>query len=106
MLGLAPSLMIRKSNEKYWFCIDFRKLNAVSITDAYPLTYMDAILRKLKNARYISMLDSSAYHQIELTSELRELTAFTVPGLGLFQLKRMPMACHKLALHFSGSWTR
>ena len=33
---------------------------------------------------------SSAYHEIPLKWELRELTAFTVPGLGLFQFKRMP----------------
>ena len=83
--------MIRKSNDKYRFCIDFRKLNAVSRADVYPLPYMDAILCKLKSAKYISTLDlSSAYHQIPLTPESRELTAFTVPGLGLFQFTRMP----------------
>ena len=87
----SPVVMIRKSNKKYRLCIDFRKLNTVSRADAYPLPYVVAILRKLKNARYISTLDlSSAYHQIELTLESKELTAFTVPGLGLFQFKRMP----------------
>ena len=40
----SPVVMIRKSNEKYRFCIDFRKLNAVSSADAYPLPYMNAIL--------------------------------------------------------------
>ena len=51
---------------------------------------MDAILRKLKSAKYISTLDlSSAYHQIPLTTESKELTAFTVPGLGLYQFTRM-----------------
>ena len=48
----SPVVMIRKSNDKYRFCIDFRKLNAVSKADAYPLPYMDAILRKLKSAKY------------------------------------------------------
>ena len=33
----SPVVMIRKSNNKYRFCIDFRKLNAVSKADAYPL---------------------------------------------------------------------
>ena len=87
----SPVVMIRKSNDKYRFCIDFRKLNAVSKADAYPLSYMNAILRKLKSAKYISTLDlSSAYHQIPLTPESKELTAFTVPGLGLYQFTRMP----------------
>ena len=52
---------------------------------------MDAILRKLKSAKYISTLDlSSAYYQIPLTLESKELTAFIVPGLSLFQFTRMP----------------
>ena len=83
--------MIRMSNDKYRFCIDFRKLNAVSKADAYPLPYMDAILRKLKSAKYISTLDlSSAYHQIPLIPVSKELTAFTVPGLCLYQFTQMP----------------
>ena len=35
--------------------------------DAYPLPRMSAILRKLRNAKYISTLDlSEAYHQIPM----------------------------------------
>ena len=84
----SPVVMIRNSNDKYRFCIDFRKLNAVSKADAYPLPYMDAILRKVKSAKYISTLDlSSAYHQIPLTPESKELTAFTVFELNLIELK-------------------
>ena len=87
----SPVVMVRKALDKYRFCIDFRKVNAVSKADAYPLPYMDAILRKLQGAKYITILDSSsAYHQILLKEESRPLTAFTVPGLGLFQFTRMP----------------
>ena len=48
----SPVVIIRKSNDKYRFCTDFRKLNAVSKADAYLLPYMDAILCKLKSAKY------------------------------------------------------
>ena len=59
----------------------------------YPLPNMDQILRKLQAASYISALDlSSAYHQIPLKDESREITAFSIPGLGLFQFKRIPYA--------------
>ena len=52
---------------------------------------MDAILRKLQSAKFISTLDlSAAHHLIRLTRESRELTAFTVPAMGLFEFKRMP----------------
>ena len=87
----SPVVMIRKPNGSYHFCVDYRKLNAHSATDAYPLQYMDHILRRLKNAKYISTLDlSAAYHQIPMKKSARPLTAFTVPSLGLFQFKRMP----------------
>ena len=52
---------------------------------------MDAILRKLQRARYISTIDlSSAYHQIPLEEGAKHLTAFTVPGMGLFEFNRLP----------------
>ena len=63
----SPVVMVRKSNGKFRFCVDFRKVNAASRPDAYPLPYMESILRKLQKARYISTLDlRSAYHQIPL----------------------------------------
>ncbi|KAL6419699.1 hypothetical protein ACFW04_011264 [Cataglyphis niger] len=87
----SPVVMIKKSNGTYRFCLDFRKLNAVSKKDAYPLPYMNSILDKLRAARYISTIDlSQAYFQIPLESKSRELTAFTVPGKGLFHFTRMP----------------
>jgi len=87
----TPIVMIKKPNGTYRFCLDFRKLNNVSKKDAYPLPYMNAILDKLRAARYISTIDlSQAYFQIPLENNSRELTAFTVPGKGLFHFKRMP----------------
>ena len=87
----SPVVMLRKGVDKYRFCIDFRKMNAALKADAYPLPYMDSILRKLRSTRYISTLDlSAAYHQILLMPESKEVTAFTVPGLGLYQFTRMP----------------
>ncbi|XP_011881426.1 PREDICTED: uncharacterized protein LOC105569517 [Vollenhovia emeryi] len=87
----TPIVMIKKPNGTYRFCLDFRRLNSVSKKDAYPLPYMNAILDKLRSARYISTIDlSQAYFQIPLERNSRELTAFTVPGKGLFHFTRMP----------------
>ncbi|XP_076656370.1 uncharacterized protein LOC143361015 [Halictus rubicundus] len=87
----SPIVMVKKSNGKYRFCLDFRKVNEVSKKDAYPLPIMSSILDKLRAARYISTLDlSQAYFQIPLEESSKPITAFTVPGKGLFQFKRMP----------------
>ena len=76
-------------SEKRWFAkvlLWLRKVNAVTEPDAYPLPNMQDILRKLRKAQFISSLDlKSAYNQIPLAEEARPITAFTVPGLGLFQ---------------------
>ena len=87
----SPIVMTRKSDGSRRFCSDMRKVNAVTEPDAYPLPNMQDILRKLRKAKFISTLDlKSAYHQIPLAEEARPITAFTVPGLGLFQFRRMP----------------
>ena len=77
--------MTRKDLDKLRFCIDFRKINAATQPDAYPLTYMHAILRKLRKAKFISTLDlESAYHQIPLAKKVRST------GMGLYKFTRMP----------------
>ena len=81
----------KKSDGKYRFCIDFRDLNVRSKKDAYPIPNMDAILNRLRRAKYISKVDlKNAYYQIPLDEESRKYTAFAVPGSGLWQFKRMP----------------
>lgn len=86
-----PIVMVKKPNGKYRFCLDFRKVNGISKKDAYPLPNMNGILDKLRSARYISTIDlSQAYFQIPLAKESREVTAFSVPGKGLYHFTRMP----------------
>ena len=87
----SPIVMVKKSNGKYRFCIDFREVNRVSKKDAYPLPLMDTILEQLRLARYISTIDlSQAYFQVPLSRKSREITAFRVPGKGLFHFRVMP----------------
>ena len=91
----SPIVMVKKSNNEYRFCIDFRKVNQVTKKDAYPLPYINSILDGLRDAKVLSSIDlKSAYHQIPLDSSSKEKTAFTVPGKGLFQFTRMPFGLH------------
>ena len=87
----SPIVMAKKSDGTRRFCLDFRKLNQVTLKDAYPLPQINGILDKLHSAKYISKIDLlKGFHQIPLEQNSLEKTAFTVPGRGLFQFKRMP----------------
>ncbi|XP_043285560.1 uncharacterized protein [Venturia canescens] len=99
----SPIVMVKKANGKLRFCLDFRKVNSVTKKDAYPIPLMNSILDRLRQANYITTLDlSQAYSQIPLAEDSREITAFTVPGMGLFQFRRMPFGLTNAPLHFNG----
>lgn len=88
----SPILIVKKKDGSYRFVVDFRKLNRVTKRDSYPIPYISSILDKLRNAKYLTSLDiRSAYFQVPLEENSKPFTAFTIPGKGLFQFKRLPM---------------
>ena len=71
--------------------MDYRRLNAKTVGDAYPLPRIQESLDALAGAQYLSTLDlTSAYHQIAMVPLDQHKTAFTTP-FGLFEYTRMPM---------------
>lgn len=91
----SPIILIDKPDGSKRFCVDFRKVNAVTKRDAYPLPKVTTILDRLRDAQYLSTLDvKSAYWQIPLSKDSQEKTAFTVPGRGLYHFTTMPFGLH------------
>jgi hypothetical protein len=87
----SPIVMVKKPNGDHKMCLELRKVNAVTKRDSYPLPYIEDILRKLRSAKFISIVDlKNGYWQVPLESSSREKTAFTIPGRGLFQFVVMP----------------
>ncbi|XP_067635466.1 uncharacterized protein [Eurosta solidaginis] len=82
--------VVRKPG-KNRFCLDARKLNAVTVKDAYPLQNIEGILSRIDDTHFISSVDLKfAFWQIELDDESKPYTAFTVPGRPLYQFVTMP----------------
>jgi len=82
--------LVRKPG-KNRLCLDARKLNAVTVKDAYPLQNIESILSRVDDTVYISSVDlKHAFWQIELDPKSREYTAFTIPGRPLYQFRMMP----------------
>ncbi|QRW19822.1 Retrovirus-related Pol polyprotein from transposon [Rhizoctonia solani] len=77
-------------NSKPRVCIDYQRLNAVSIPDEYPLPKQTNILHALEGAQWLSTLDALAgFTQLSIKEEDRDKTAFRCHQ-GLFRFNRLP----------------
>jgi len=76
---MSPAVLVKKKDDTIRFCIDFRKLNAVTKKDSYPLPQIDDIFDQLSGNAWYSTLDlKSGYWQVKIRSEDREKTAFSI----------------------------
>ena len=65
--------------------MDYPKLNSVTKIIASLMPHIDSILKKLRNAKYISTIDlSMAFNQVPVKKEHRNYIGFTVPGRVLY----------------------
>ena len=86
----SPIVLVNKKDGTLRLCIDYRRLNAESQMDAYPMPRIDDLIDRLGKAKFITTLDlMRGYWQVPMASTSRHLTAFTTP-FGLFQFKVMP----------------
>ena len=83
-------VMVEKKDGSKRFCVDYRRLNDITIKDAYPLPRIDDSLDQLSGAQWFSCLDlNSGYWQVEVEESDRPKTAFASKR-GLFEFKVMP----------------
>lgn len=84
---VSPVVMVKKKDGSLRFCVDYRKLNAATVKDSYPLPRIEDILDKLSGNSWFSTLDlKSGYWQVKVNPKDKEKTAFSV-GSGLWQFR-------------------
>ena len=83
-------VMVTKKDGTKRFCVDYRRLNDVTLKDSYPLPRIDNSLEQLAGAQWFSCLDlNSGYWQVEMDETDRAKTAFS-SRQGLFEFRVMP----------------
>ena len=86
----SPVVLVRKKDGSVRWCVDYRKLNDVTVKDAYPLPRIDMCLECLGSAKLFSTMDlQSGYWQIEMDAKDQAKTAF-ITKYGLFEYTKMP----------------
>jgi hypothetical protein len=81
-------------------CVDYRKLNNVTLFYAYPAPRIDKLFEQLGDAEYISRLDmSKGYFQVPLLPQSQEKSAFVTP-FGQFEFTVMPFGMVSLSSTF------
>ena len=86
----SPIVPVPKPDGTLRLCIDYRRLNAVTVADPYYMATLEEILERVGSSGCISKLDLlKGFYQVEVQEESRAKTAFVSP-FGKYEFVRMP----------------
>ncbi|XP_075990321.1 uncharacterized protein LOC142985971 [Anticarsia gemmatalis] len=86
----SPILLVKKKDNSYRLCVDYRELNSNTQPDHYPLPRIEEHIDQLAGASWFSLLDmASGFHGIMMHPDSVERTAFVTPD-GQYEYLAMP----------------
>ena len=84
-------VIVRKKTGEIRLCIDFRKLNAISIRDSFPLPRIEEALQAVQAAMWFTSFDlAQGYFQMAMEEADIPKTAFRAGSTGFYEFLRMP----------------
>ncbi|GJY30021.1 reverse transcriptase domain-containing protein [Tanacetum coccineum] len=87
---LSNLVMVKKHDDSWRMCVDFKDLNKACPKDGYPLPKIDWKVESLCRFPFKYFLDTyKGYHQIQMAKEDEEKTAF-ITSQGIFCYTKMP----------------
>ena len=102
----SPILLVPKKDGSVRFCVDYRKVNSVTVKDRYPLPRIQDIFDQMGDATVFSTMDMrSGYWQVPLAPEDIPKTAF-VCHRGMFEFVRVPFGLGNAPSHYQRIMTK
>ena len=84
-------MLLRKKDGSLCFCIDFRRLNTLTVKDSHTLPHICKTLDSLAGVAHYSTIDmNSEFWQVPMDEESKQYTAFTLGSMGLYECESMP----------------
>ena len=84
-------VLVRKKDGSLRFCIDFRKLNSLTVKDSHPLPRTCETLESLTGAaNYLTFDMNLGFWQVPMDEESKQYTAFRLGNMGLYECESMP----------------
>jgi len=94
-------LMVPKADGTFRLCTDFRKANAVTVPDPFPILCWKDLIDHIGPAKFLTKLDMTrGYWQVPLDDASVPFSAFYTP-FGHFQWRYMPFGLRNAPAMFS-----
>jgi len=86
----SPALLVKKNSGEWRMCVDYRRLNAYTVKNKFPLPIIEELFEELQGAQWFTTLDlRSGFHQIMVEEADQHKTAFQTHH-GHFEYRVMP----------------
>lgn len=96
----APIVMVKKKDNTFRTCIDFRGLNKKTVPYPFPMQCIGSIFERLAGSSWFCKLDlTNGFLQVPLDPASKPLTSFSTED-GHFQFTRLPFGLRNSPLHF------